>query len=89
MFWDYDSESWSDHGCVWDKGTSSLLRTVCRCNHLTNFGLMFDITGALDDWDEMQLAILNYLSIILMSLSTVAASVTFLILQLSKYDNCL
>ena len=84
MFWDYESERWSDHGCVWDQETSTLLRTVCRCSHLTNFGLMFDITGALDDWDKMQLAILNYLSIILMSLSTVAASVTFLILQLSK-----
>ena len=45
---------------------------------------MFDITGALDDWDKTQLQILNYLSLVLMSLSTLAASITFIILQLSK-----
>ena len=67
-----------------DWANSSLVQTVCRCNHLTNFGLLFDINGALGDWDAVQMEILSILSIVLMSLSIVASTLTFIILQLSR-----
>lgn len=64
--------------------TSNQVRTECLCNHLTNFGLIFDTTGALGDWSETQLRILSYLSDVLLSLSCLAALVTFAILQFSR-----
>ncbi len=33
--------------------------TLCECSHLTNFGLMFDISGAFENWDQTQLAVLR------------------------------
>ena len=58
----------------------------CRCSHLTNFGLLFDMNGVLDGWSPTQMAILSYLSIVLCSLSIIASVVTVLILQLSRWD---
>lgn len=56
----------------------------CRCSHLTNFGLLFDMNGVLDGWSPTQMAILSYLSIVLCSLSILATVVTIVILQLSR-----
>ena len=84
VFWNYSLQSWSEEGCSVDWANSSLLQTVCRCNHLTNFGLLFDINGALGDWDAVQMEILSILSIVLMSLSILASTLTFIILQLSR-----
>ena len=93
VFWNYSLQAWSGEGCSVDWANSSLVLTVCRCNHLTNFGLLFDINGALGDWDAVQMEILSILSIVLMSLSIVASTLTFIILQLSRclafYDICL
>merc|ERR550539_1512891 len=61
-----------------------MLETVCQCDHLTNFGLLFDINGVLDDWSPYQMAILNILTIVLCSLSILASLVTLLILQISR-----
>ena len=41
LFWDDNSSSWSDRGCI--KAPSATRRTSdgfvhCRCNHLTDFG---------------------------------------------------
>ena len=84
MYWDWGERVWTDRGCYWDRSTSHLTATVCRCNHTTNFGLIFDIGGALDDWSATQIAILNYLSTVLCSLSILAATATALLLQLSR-----
>ena len=67
-----------------DLETSNLLRTVCRCSHLTNFGLLFDINGVLEGWSPTQMAILSYLSLVLCSLSILASVLTILILQFSR-----
>ena len=61
-----------------------MLETVCQCDHLTNFGLLFDINGVLDDWSPTQMAILSILTIVLCSLSILASLATLLILQLSR-----
>jgi hypothetical protein len=33
--------------------------THCACSHLTNFGLMFDVSGAFENWDATQMAVLR------------------------------
>ena len=60
------------------------MQTECMCNHLTNFGLIFDTSGALANWGATELAILNIISNIILSLSCLASCVTFTILQISK-----
>ena len=85
VFWDFSLQAWSGEGCRVDWDTSSMLETVCQCDHLTNFGLLFDINGVLDDWSPYQMAILSYLSIVLCSLSILASAATVLILQLSRW----
>ncbi|XP_072022992.1 uncharacterized protein [Amphiura filiformis] len=42
VFWDFDNEDWSQTGCQLVNSTS--LRTVCHCNHLTNFAVLVDPT---------------------------------------------
>ena len=84
VFWDYSLQAWSGEGCRVDWDTSSMLETVCQCDHLTNFGLLFDINGVLDDWSPYQMAILSILTIVLCSLSILASLVTLLILQISR-----
>lgn len=59
---------------------------MTRCDHLTNFGALFDVNGSLGDWDAVQMEILNYLSIVLMSLSILASSATVVILQFSRWQ---
>lgn len=54
------------------------------CNHLTNFGLIFDTSGALANWSETELAILNIISNAILSLSCLSSVITFGILQISK-----
>lgn len=44
-FWDTNSLSWNTTGCWVDEHESSLSHTVCRCNHLTNFAVLMDISG--------------------------------------------
>jgi len=34
---------WSTEGCEVKEHTNNL--TVCKCNHLTHFGILFDATG--------------------------------------------
>ena len=85
VFWNYSLQAWSGEGCSVDWANSSLVQTVCRCNHLTNFGLLFDINGVLGDWDAVQMEILSILSVVLMSLSILASTLTFIILQFSRF----
>ena len=63
---------------------SNQVETECMCNHLTNFGLIFDTSGALANWSETELAILNIISNAILSLSCLSSVVTFAILQISK-----
>ena len=63
---------------------SNQVQTECLCNHLTNFGLIFDTSGALANWGATELAILNVISTVFLALSCLASSVTFVILQISK-----
>jgi hypothetical protein len=46
-FWSNSLEDWSQEGCEAVENSSDY--TVCRCNHLTNFGVIMDINGNLED----------------------------------------
>ncbi|XP_019625513.1 PREDICTED: adhesion G protein-coupled receptor L3-like, partial [Branchiostoma belcheri] len=43
VFWDFDADAWSTEGCE-SKG-KKMGRYTCACNHLTNFAIIFDVSG--------------------------------------------
>ena len=87
VFWDVNSKTWTNGNEEENCKTipDGLQKTICQCNHLTNFGVLFDINGALGDWVQWQMDLLNYMSMVLMSLSILAATATFVILTISRY----
>ncbi len=42
VFWDFENQFWSSIGCQIISETSNRMRTVCECNHLTNFAALLD-----------------------------------------------
>ena len=47
VFWNTNSNSWSDNGCTLLDYSEDF--TQCECDHLTNFGTIMDINGNLED----------------------------------------
>ncbi|XP_054165159.1 adhesion G protein-coupled receptor L3-like [Oppia nitens] len=45
VYWDFAANQWSDRGCITDTQLSDRYHTVCRCNHLTNFAALMDVSG--------------------------------------------
>ncbi|KAK7099782.1 latrophilin-like protein 1 isoform X2 [Littorina saxatilis] len=43
-FWDTEKGGWSSEGC--EVFESNKTHTICKCNHLTSFAVLMDITGA-------------------------------------------
>ncbi|XP_059089883.1 latrophilin-like protein LAT-2 [Tigriopus californicus] len=83
VFWDEEELQWSQGGCVLSF-ESTLLNTVCICNHTTNFAVLFDVGGVLDDLSDVALTFLNILSTILCTVSAIGTLLTFAILLFSK-----
>ena len=42
-FWDIKRNDWSTSGC--ETVSSNRTHTTCRCNHLTNFAVLMDVSG--------------------------------------------
>jgi hypothetical protein len=42
VFWDFEQNNWSSNGCQLVSYDSNRIRTVCECNHLTNFAALMD-----------------------------------------------
>jgi hypothetical protein len=45
VFWNYETENWSSNGCRLISFESNRVRTVCECDHLTNFAVITDANG--------------------------------------------
>merc|ERR1712172_362082 len=71
VYWDFDTDSWSENGCYAVREKSSADRTSCQCYHLTNFAVLVDVYGlARTEEHKGTLNILTYIgcSISLVSL---------------------
>ena len=78
VWWDEASLTWSGSGCSLSLEETDDTVTVCYCDHLTNFGIMFDYTGEAEPGDP----ILSVLSWILLTISSAAILITqFLLLH--------
>ena len=46
VFWDFMGKEWKEDGCSLDYRRSSSTKSVCYCNHLTNFAIIFGANDA-------------------------------------------
>ena len=51
VFWDVAQNSWSSDGCR--LVSTSDTATECQCQHLTNFAIIMDFNGNLDDANKV------------------------------------
>ncbi|CAG5083808.1 Oidioi.mRNA.OKI2018_I69.PAR.g10468.t1.cds [Oikopleura dioica] len=40
-YWDIEAQEWTDSGCIKDVRQSTKDKTVCKCNHFTNFAALY------------------------------------------------
>ena len=80
VWWDTAGLAWSRGGCEVSEEDSTASLTVCHCDHLTNFGVMFDYRGQADPDDP----VFTLLSTILLSVSALSILVTQAFLALTK-----
>ncbi|KAI4878810.1 hypothetical protein NFI96_010009 [Prochilodus magdalenae] len=85
QFWNFSlggSGGWSSNGCTVLNRTEN--KTVCSCNHLTNFGVLLDISNK-SITNYQQVAVLNSLTYIGCGVSSVFLTVTLVMyLRLGK-----
>ena len=77
VFWDFSNLSWSLEGCYVSLDLSEDDKTVCYCEHLTNFALLFDFTGVADVGDNY--AWLDIVTYAILSVSIVLLIITQLV----------
>nr|XP_006817202.1 PREDICTED: uncharacterized protein LOC102808421 [Saccoglossus kowalevskii] len=59
-YWDTNKDRWSNEGCTVSP-LSQPNHTICRCNHLTNFGIhSFYVPVNTIDWDRVQGGLANF-----------------------------
>ena len=80
VWWDTADLAWARAGCNVSQEDSTASLTVCHCDHLTNFGVMFDYRGQADPDHP----VLSLLSTVLLSLSALSLLLTQAFLALTK-----
>ncbi|KAF7488580.1 Adhesion G protein-coupled receptor L3 [Sarcoptes scabiei] len=78
VFWDSNVRDWNATGCsvVWED--SDRYQTTCRCNHLTNFAVLMDVSG--QENPSVWKSILSIISCII--------SIVCLLLTISAFSFC-
>lgn len=79
VFWDVNSDSWSDHKCYPVYDESSRKKTVCECDHLTNFAVLMDVSNR-----ESNDRIKSLLTIICCAASTLGLLATVVVTVMVK-----
>ena len=80
VWWDLAENTWSSRGCRLSTEEANPTQTVCLCDHLTNFGIIFDYKGQADANNQA----LSILTDVLLTLSCLAILATQLMLWLLK-----
>ena len=76
VFWDPEYKVWSNEGC--EIRSRSKNQTVCECNHLTNFGLLFGGNKTEQDRIKSNLSnILGGISIAFLMFTQIALHMNF------------
>lgn len=86
-FWNFSRDNgtggWDDGGCEVDYWASDFQKTTCRCNHLTNFAVLLDRTGQMEDSIPLKV-----LTIVCSVLSIIALMLTMTCLLCLRNLHC-
>ena len=68
VFWDVAKNSWSSDGCR--LVSTSDTATECKCQHLTNFAIIMDFNGNLDDANKVGPTMIMFVFRLMIKFST-------------------
>ncbi|XP_066283071.1 adhesion G-protein coupled receptor G6-like isoform X1 [Branchiostoma lanceolatum] len=88
VFWDTSANDWSREGCQLASDQHGLI--TCQCNHLTNFAVLMDIYGNIDnisDADLTALMIISYVGCAISMFGIAATLLTYSLFRKLRRDN--
>ncbi|XP_035686931.1 adhesion G-protein coupled receptor G6-like isoform X2 [Branchiostoma floridae] len=88
VFWDTSINDWSREGCQLASDQNDII--TCECNHLTNFAVLMDIYGNIDnisDADLTALMIISYVGCAISMLGIAATLLTYSLFRKLRRDN--
>ncbi|CAB4010999.1 adhesion G- coupled receptor D1-like, partial [Paramuricea clavata] len=80
-FWNHSIREWSTQGCELDEEHSTSTKTVCLCNHLTNFALLLQREGAPYSDPPLSLKIITIIGCTLSILACILCFIMFFTLK--------
>ncbi|XP_040194154.1 adhesion G-protein coupled receptor G2 isoform X2 [Rana temporaria] len=93
VFWDFAKNSgnggWSSEGCTVNSTTqNNQSQTVCKCNHLTSFGILLDMTpnNPLSPEDKLILTFITYIGCGLSAIFLSVTLVTYIAFEKIRRD---
>ncbi|XP_019634560.1 PREDICTED: adhesion G-protein coupled receptor G7-like [Branchiostoma belcheri] len=82
VFWDFDADAWSTEGC--ESRGENMGRYTCACNHLTNFAIIFDVSGEGFGDHEKPLEIITIVGCVVSIACLVLTLLSFIITRRDK-----
>ncbi|XP_055924785.1 adhesion G protein-coupled receptor L3-like [Argiope bruennichi] len=82
VFWNMQRNEWDTEGCRVESGNDTY--SLCVCNHLTNFALLMDYQGLLDDVDQRPF---HYITLVGCVLSIVCLAVCVVVFSCYSYHS--
>ncbi|KAI8516216.1 hypothetical protein Bbelb_047970, partial [Branchiostoma belcheri] len=82
VFWDFDADAWSTEGCE-SKG-EKMGRYTCACNHLTNFAIIFDVSGEGFGDHEKPLEVITIVGCVVSIVCLVLTLLSFIVTRRDK-----
>ncbi|XP_077336872.1 adhesion G-protein coupled receptor G2 isoform X2 [Lithobates pipiens] len=93
VFWDFTKNSgnggWSSEGCTLNSTTqNNQSQTVCKCNHLTSFGILLDMTpnNPVSPEDKLILTFITYIGCGLSAIFLSVTLVTYIAFEKIRRD---
>ncbi|XP_019626563.1 PREDICTED: adhesion G protein-coupled receptor L3-like [Branchiostoma belcheri] len=82
VFWDFDADAWSTEGC--ESMGENMGRYTCACNHLTNFAIIFDVSGEGFGDHEKPLEIITIVGSVVSIVCLVLTLLSFIVTRRDK-----
>ncbi|KAI8494032.1 hypothetical protein Bbelb_283790 [Branchiostoma belcheri] len=82
VFWDFDADAWSTEGC--ESRGENMGRYTCACNHLTNFAIIFDVSGESFGDHEKPLEVITIVGCVVSIVCLVLTLFSFIVTRRDK-----
>ncbi|KAI8516643.1 hypothetical protein Bbelb_052240 [Branchiostoma belcheri] len=82
VFWDFDADAWSTEGC--ESMGENMGRYTCACNHLTNFAIIFGVSGEGFGDHEKPLEVITIVGCVVSIVCLVLTLLSFIVTRRDK-----